>query len=384
MRSDIWKRIKASRIPLFRISGIQVNLDYSWFVIFALVTWSLSAGYFPLHSDEMSSTERWMAGLVTSLLFFFSIVLHEMAHSLVALRAGLSIKAITLYIFGGASHLDTEPKTPRTEFTIAIAGPVASLTLGVLLHAARIMMAHGRASTAAAVLYFLTWINLSIGIFNLVPGFPLDGGRILRAVAWWKTGSPEYSIKLSTDMGKGFSLALMALGLVYSFTRSVIEGVWLVIIGFFLRNMAYTAMEGFSIKHALGEMTVLNAMNRNLVRVEPDVPVNRLVREYLRTHPHSEFPVEENERFIGTVSLEEIIPLTEEERKRLHVRDIMVPLSAENGITPETSLSEAFRRMKKLEISRLLVFEDGKVAGILSSKGVIRLLELRRARELMI
>jgi predicted transcriptional regulator len=161
-----------------------------------------------------------------------------------------------------------------------------------------------------------------------------------------------------------------------------VEGTWLILIGFFLRSMAYTAMEGFSISHSLGEVTVFSAMNRNLVGVAPDIPVDRLVSEYVRIHPHSEFPVQENDRFIGTVSLEEIANLTEEERRRANVRDIMVPLVAESGISPETSLAEAFRRMKNLGISRLLVFEDGKVAGILNRKGVIRLLELRRARDL--
>ncbi len=382
MRFAMWNRFKAMRIPLFRVSGIQVNLDMSWFVIFGLLTWSLSAGYFPLHSGGMGDAGRWTAGVITSVLFFLSIVLHEIAHSLVALRSGMSIKAITLYIFGGASHLASEPKTPRTEFTIAIAGPVANLIVSIFLYVIRMSVFSGYASSASAVVYFLFWINLSIGLFNLVPAFPLDGGRILRSFVWSRTGSPGYSIKLSTDMGKGFSLALMALGIVYLFTRSAVEGAWLILMGFFLRSMAYSAMEGFSINHALGEMTVLSAMNRNMVRVGPDITVERLVSDYLKIYPHSEFPVEENDGFIGTVSLEEILHLTEEDRKRAHVRDIMVPFKSESGITPETSLAEAFRRMKKLDISRLLVCEDGKVAGILNSKGVMRLLELRRTRDL--
>lgn len=141
-------------------------------------------------------------------------------------------------------------------------------------------------------------------------------------------------------------------------------------------------MEGFSISHALGEMTVHSVMNRNMVSVEPDIPVDRLVNEYVRLHPHSEFPVEENARYIGTVTLDDIVNLSEEQRKHAHVRDIMVPLVEESGITPDMSLAEAFKRMKKLDIARLLVFENGRVAGILNRKGVIRLLELRRARDL--
>ncbi len=247
MRFEPWKKIRASRIPLFSIAGIQVNLDYSWFVIIRAGHMEPFRGIFPasFRRYECNGALDGGCGDIDS-LFPLDRTARNSSFAGGA-QVGISIKAITLFYFAARSHLASEPKTPRIEFGIAAAGPAASIALGIILHAIRLKMPHDLPSPAPAVLYFLGWINISIGIFNLVPAFPLDGGRILRSIVWWRTGSPGYAIKLSTDMGKGFSLALMALGIIYLFTRSPVEGSWLILIGFFLRSMAYSAMEGFSI-----------------------------------------------------------------------------------------------------------------------------------------
>jgi CBS domain-containing protein len=225
---------------------------------------------------------------------------------------------------------------------------------------------------------YLAWINIFIGLFNLVPAFPLDGGRILRAVIWWKTGSPSYAIQLSTDMGKGFSLAIICLGALQVFTGSLIGGLMLILVGLYLRNMAYAGMEGFAISHALDNMKVRHVMIGEWVSVPPDIAVERLVADYIINSRMREFPVESDGKLLGTVALDNILALTEEKRKGSVVRDIMIPATVENEISPDDSLSEAVRRMISRNINRLVVMEDGKMIGMVTRNGVIRLMELRK------
>jgi Zn-dependent protease/predicted transcriptional regulator len=365
-------------VPLFRVAGIQVSLDYSWFIIFALITWSLSAGYFPRHFRGLGQTIYWTVGTVTSVLFFLSIVLHEIMHSLVAMRFGIAIRSITLFIFGGASHLSREAKSPWSEFIIAFAGPATNIVLGLVLLGIKIRIPWESAPIVAAVFNYLAWINILIGLFNLVPAFPLDGGRMLRAVAWWKTGSPSYAIRLSTDMGKGFSLAIISIGALEVFTGSLLEGLLVILIGLFLRSMAYAGMEGFMLSHELENMKVRNIMIRDWVGVPPGLSVERLVADYILNSTMREFTVESDEKLLGTVSLENILALTKEERKRSAVRDIMVPVNSESEISPDDSLSEALRLMISSNIIHLLVMENGRMVGMVTRKGVIRLMELRK------
>jgi len=365
-------------VPLFRAAGIQVSLDYSWFIIFALVTWSLSAGYFPRHFMGLSQTVYWTAGTVTSVLFFLSIVLHELFHSLVAMRYGIIINSISLFFFGGTSHLSREAKNPWSEFIIAFAGPATNIVLGLILLGVKTQVPRESASIIIAMVNYLAWINIFIGLFNLVPAFPLDGGRILRAVVWWKTGSPSYAIQLSTDMGKGFSLAIICLGALQVFTGSLIGGLMLILVGLYLRNMAYAGMEGFAIRHALDNMKVRHVMIGEWVSVPPDIAVERLVADYIINSRMREFPVESDGKLLGTVALDNILALTEEKRKGSVVRDIMIPATVENEISPDDSLSEAVRRMISRNINRLVVMEDGKMIGMVTRNGVIRLMELRK------
>lgn len=380
---------------MLRVAGIHIFLDYSWFIIFALVTWSLSAGYFPRHFHGLGRVESWTAGTVTSILFFLSIVLHELVHSMVAMRLGIAIRSITLFIFGGSSHLSRETKSPKSEFLIACSGPLTNILLGVILLAIKTRFPLESASgypIVAAVINYLAWINIFIGMFNLIPAFPLDGGRMLRAVVWWKTGSPSYAIGLSTDMGKGFSLAIIGLGAVQVFTGQLVGGLWLVLIGLFLRSMAYAGMEGFTISHAIDDMKVRNIMIGEWVSAPPDITVERLVAEYILNSGKREFPVgspnydlhntgclvESEGMLLGTVSLENILSLSAEERRSTSVRDIMIPVTGESEVSPNDNIAEALRRMISCNINHLLVMEDGKMIGMVTRNGMIRLMELRK------
>ncbi len=364
-------------IPLGKISGIQIRLDYSWFIIFALVTWSLSAGYFPRQFPRLDVSSYWIAGIVASILFFFSIILHELMHSVIALKSGIKIRSITLFIFGGATHLSREAKTPRKEFWIALSGPLASIFLGLTIWGAAMIITDDVSPIIASVFHYLAWINVFLGIFNLVPAFPLDGGRILRAIAWWKTGNPAYAIRLSTDLGKGFSIAVIGIGMIQMLTGSLIAGIWLSLIGLFLRGMAYAGMHEFEIRHSMENMRVRQIMVKNVISVPPEITVAQLITDYLLHTALREFPVRRKEHILGIVSLDQLAGVKKEDRARMTVENIMIPISDQMRISPEERLSEALDKMKSGKTSRLLVMDNGELLGIITKTGMLRLLELK-------
>ncbi|MHB9028554.1 MAG: site-2 protease family protein [Candidatus Latescibacterota bacterium] len=364
-------------IPLFKIAGIRIMLDYSWFIIFALVTWSLAAGYFPREFPGLPVSSYWIAGVIASILFFFSIILHELMHSIVAMKSGIRIGSITLFIFGGASHLSHEAKTPQNELWIALSGPLTSIVLGLALWGATSVIRGDVSPLIASVFNYLAWINIFLGIFNLVPAFPLDGGRVLRAIVWWKTGNPAYAIRLSTDFGKGFAIAIIVLGAIQIFAGALIAGVWLVLIGLFLRSMAYAGMHEFEISHSMENMKVKNVMIEDLVSVPPDITVDRLITDYLFHTTLREFPVRRDEELLGMVSLDQLARVEKETRSQITVGDIMTPISDNIRISPEEMLSEALQKMNTGNVNRLLVMNDGRLVGIITKSGVLRLLELK-------
>jgi Zn-dependent protease len=365
-------------IPLFKIAGIQISLDYSWFIIFILVTWSLSAGYFPREFPGLAPRVYWTAGVIASILFFVSIIVHELMHSLVAMRSGIKIGAITLFIFGGASHLSREARTPKTEFAIAISGPLTSIALGLVLWLVVYWIHPFISPIITSVFNYLAWINIFLGLFNLIPAFPLDGGRVLRAIAWWKTGNPSYAIRLSTDIGKGFAIAIIVLGALQIFSGALVGGIWLVLIGLFLRSMAYAGQQEYEITHSMESMKVKDLMIRDLVEVPPDISVDRLITEYFFHSPLRDFPVVDDGRLMGLVSLDNLLPLREDQRKTATVREVMTPVSDDLVVSPDDDLSETLQKMTDRNISRMLVIENGRLAGIITRLGLVRLLELRK------
>lgn len=211
-------------LALFRLGGIQIRIDPSWLMILALIWWSLSAGYFPRTHPEAGGAWLWAAGLLSALLFFVSLLLHELAHSLVARRAGLEVSSITLFLFGGASEMVGEPDDPRTEFRIAIVGPLTSFALAGFFWALGLALAGVAPDLLLGMVRYLAWINLALGVFNLLPGFPLDGGSVLRALVWWRTGSLRRASGLATRAGKGLGIGLALLGGLQIFSGALVGG----------------------------------------------------------------------------------------------------------------------------------------------------------------
>ncbi|MBW1991633.1 MAG: site-2 protease family protein [Deltaproteobacteria bacterium] len=368
-------------ITLFRVAGIRISLDISWFVIFVLVLLALSAGYFPRHFPGQTSQTYWIAGFIATLLFFASVLIHELAHSLVAIRSGIEIPEITLFIFGGVSRLAQEPKDPETELKIAVVGPLSSFALAAFFWILQAFLRGLQPSMIVAVFGYLAWINLALGIFNLIPGFPLDGGRIFRAIWWRRTGSLTRATKIAADMGKGFALALMFLGGLQIFTGALISGLWLVFIGMFLRGMSIQGYEEVVVRKALEGVRVEEVMVREVISVPPDITVADLVHDYFLQYAYRGFPVKENGRVLGVVSLTAVKSIPRDRQPYTLVRDILTPLKDTMLIEQEASLADALVKMSREGEERLLVMSNGQLLGMVTKTGLLRFIQIRQVLE---
>jgi Zn-dependent protease/predicted transcriptional regulator len=361
-----------------RIAGIQITIDPSWFLIFLLIVFSLSAGYFPRAFPGQSVYAYWGAGVLATLLFFASILVHELAHSLMAQRAGIHIPEITLFIFGGVSRLSEEARDPKTELTIAIVGPLTSFALALLFWGLSHVPALAQLSLAHAILAYLTWINVAVGIFNLIPGFPLDGGRILRAFLWYRSGSLAQATRTASNVGKGFAVVLMFLGALQIFTGALLGGLWLIFIGMFLRGTAESGYQEVVLRQALADVTVREVMLHEVVSVPQDLPVSRLLTEYFLRYGYHGFPVTQNGTVAGVVSLDAVRQVPEFERATTTVAQIMRPLSSQTTIAPQAPLTEALTKMVQADTGRLLVMQNGTMQGMITKTGLLRFLEIKQ------
>jgi len=365
------------KISLFRVRGMDINVDYSWFIIFLLILFSLSAGYFPFHYPDQSPWLYGLMGLVATLLFFASILIHEFAHAVMAQRSGIQIPGITLFIFGGMAHTGAEAKNPKIEAEIAIVGPLTSFALAGVFYLGW-QLFEPRSDIIAMIFQYLSWINLALAVFNLVPAFPLDGGRVFRAVWWWKTGSLERGTRVASDLGKGFAYALMGLGALQIFAGALIGGVWFILIGLFLRSIAEGSYQDVILRKALESVSAKTYMTADPVTVPHDLPVDQAITEYFVKYGYRGFPVIDKSRgAVGMLMLSDLKDLPEEKRHSTMVQDLMTPISSQWIIEPETSLAQAFKQMVMSGMSRVLVMKDGTLLGMVTQKSLFRYVELK-------
>jgi Zn-dependent protease len=362
----------------FAIAGIPIRIDPSWLLIFALVLWSMSTVYLPSRLPEIPRAQAWLAGIVATACFFASLVFHELAHSLVARRAGIAVSGIRLFLFGGVSQIGEEPRTPAIELRVAIVGPLASFALAAGFWLVSLAFATEPPTVAVAVLQYLAWINAGLGLFNLLPGFPLDGGRVLRALVWRRTGSLQRATHLASNLGRGFALGLMLLGAFQMYGGSLIGGLWFVFIGLFLRSLATAPYQELVLRNALQGVDVAQVMIRSPLSVSPDLTLRALVDERFLRDGVRGYPVCEGERPLGVVSLEQLRAIPAEQLAIRRVRDVMKPLEAGLRVAPSDSLLSAIRKMALERLPLLLVMEGERLAGILTRGAVQRVLEVRR------
>lgn len=365
--------------PLFRIRGIQVRADPSWLLIFLLIWWTLSSGYFPQIHPAASRLELWTAGLLTALLFFLSLLVHELSHSFVARHAGLDVPSITLFLFGGASEMSREPDDPGMELRIAIVGPLASFALALAFWGVGALLPAETPALLAGVVRYLAWVNVALGVFNLLPGFPLDGGRVLRALIWRRTGSLERASRVASRGGKALGLGLALLGGLQIASGALVGGIWLVLVGLYARGLAESSYRALMLRHALAKVSVAEVMVRDPLAVPPDLTLERLAEDFVVARGLRAFPVVEDGRALGVISLDALKAVRPEQRGSARVRDHLEPLADERTVAPETPLLDALAKMVRSGAPRLLVVEPGshRLAGLLTRGGVSRFVELR-------
>ena len=364
---------------LFKVIGIQISLDYTWFIIFALVAWTLSQGYFPSVVPGLAMWIYIAMGVVSSLLLFASILLHELSHSYVANRLGLDIRGITLFIFGGIAELSREPDDPRMELKIAIAGPIASGVLALFFW----LIKEGLTAMAlfplvASVCSYLVIINIVVVIFNMIPGFPLDGGRVLRAIWWMKSGNLQRATMVAGRVGKGFALFLIFFGILQTFTGNIIGGLWMVFIGIFLQQAAESGYREVLIRNSLSGIRVGDVMTREVVTVHPDDSLQVIVDDYLFKHHCVSFPVVAASRLVGMLNLGDIRAVPKEKWRETRVRDVMEPVTQHSLASPEETAIEVLSKMATLGVGRFPVVHMGKLVGIISRRDIMKLMAFKR------
>lgn len=366
-------------LSLFHLGGIEVRIDFSWFFIFLLVLIGLSTGYFPRFHPELSTLAHWGAGFVTTLLLFTSIVLHELSHAWMAQASGIPVPTITLFLFGGVSEMSEEPEEPATDLKIAAVGPLMSFALAGVAWLVHFLLTPWAPPLASGIALYLIWINLALGVFNLLPGLPLDGGRILRALAWKSSGSLKRGTRIAANAGKGIAIGLMILGAIEIFAGALVGGIWLILIGLFLRGTAEAGYQNLVILHSLEDVDVGDVAIRDPVTVPPQTSIQSLIDDYLLTRGYRSYPVVDDGRALGVISVDAIRDVPVEERSQRRVEQSMVPVSDEMKVTPDTPLSVALKKLMQSQSGRLLVQkEGGALEGMLTKEGLSRFMEIRQ------
>jgi len=364
-------------LRLLTIAGIPLHVHPSWLLIYALLTWTLAVGYFPRAVPDLSTSAYWVNGLVAALLLFVSVLLHELSHSLVAHRHGLTVRGITLHVFGGVSNLAHEPDTPRAELLIAGVGPLCSFALAAALWALAAWEALGAGSLRALVTY-LALTNAAVGAFNLVPAFPLDGGRLLRAALWQWMGDLQRATRIAARVGNGFALGLVALGVLEVLNGLVISGVWLVLLGLFLRGAADAGYTQTALREALGRMKVREVMTSDVVTVSPDTSLAALVEQFWRHH-FTSFPVVANGRVVGVAAIHDVEQIPRARWAEARVGEVMRRLNEKLVVRPDDEVVSALDKASANRLGRLAVLDDSRLVGYLSIRDIAHVLALKGA-----
>ena len=367
------------KLKLFKLLGFEVGIDLSWIFIAILIAWSLSTGFFPFHYKNLSAQTYWLMGIIGALGLFVSIILHEFSHSLTARRYGMEMKGITLFIFGGVAEMPDEPPSPGAEFMLAIMGPIASVVLGVAFYLLfRLGNQLGWRDPVNGVIQYLSTINFILAVFNMLPAFPLDGGRVLRSILWRMKQDLRWATRVSSQIGSGFGILLIILAVIQILNNNFIGGMWWFLIGMFLQNAAKSSYRQLLTKKALGGHTVERFMKTDPVTVTPDVSLKDLVEEYVYRHHFKMFPViQDSDRLAGCVTTREVKQRPKETWEEIKVGELTSPCSSDNTVSPETDAVKALTLMNKTGSSRLMVTRGDRLVGVITLKDMLDYLTLK-------
>ncbi|WP_045221348.1 site-2 protease family protein [Desulfonatronum thioautotrophicum] len=364
-------------IKLFEAFGFQFKVDLSWIIIAALVTWSLAVGFFPYVLEGLEPLAYWKLAVVGAFGLFFSVLFHEFCHSVVARKYGVEVRGITLFIFGGVAEMGQEPKTPQSEFWIAIAGPLASLLLALIFHIVHISGDRvGMGEALGSVFMYLALVNLILAVFNLIPAFPMDGGRILRAVLWKIKKDQRWATRIATNLGLTFGLVLIGLGLLNILTGNVVGGLWYCMIGVFIRFAARSSYRQMAVKTALAGERVRSLMKRP-VTVSGTMTLQQMVEDYVYRHHHKFYPVQDGFGVQGCITTRQVGEVPRENWPSTQVQEVMSTCSLDNSVDPEEDVVDVLQKMNIAGMSRMMVMENQRLVGIISLKDIMGYLTAR-------
>ena len=365
-------------VTLLKLFGFEVKIDWSWLILAGLITWTLAQGMFPGQFRGLQGWVYWVMGAVGAVGILFSIVAHEFSHSLVARRFGMPIRQITLFVFGGVAQMDEESPSPRAELYMAVAGPIASILIGFLFWG--VLLAGrwaGWPMAVTGVLAYMRTINFILAAFNLVPAFPLDGGRILRAGLWKWMKDVRRATRIASRIGSFFGIAMIAFGIFSLFRGNFIGGIWWVLIGLFLRSASQGSYRKLLATETLRGEPVERFMSREVVTIEPQLTVHQLVQDYVYRHHYKMFPVVRDGTLEGCVTTREIKEVPREEWNLRTVGEIAAECTSDNSVSSQAETTEALAKMNRRGVSRLMVVDEGKLAGVIALKDIMRFLSLK-------
>ena len=362
-------------IKLGKIRGIQIGLHISWFLVFILITWSLGSGYFPQEYPQLSGITHFLMALITSLLFFASVLAHELGHSFVAQRNQIPVRAINLFIFGGVAQIEQEPQSAGAEFRIAISGPLISLGLSGVFGA--LWLLDKQIPYLAAPSLYLMRINLILGLFNLIPGFPLDGGRVLRAIIWWWTKDMRRATHIASISGQLVAFGFIGVGIFTAINGQFFNGLWLAFIGWFLQNAAATSYAQVNLQEVLRGVKVSQAMSRDCTQIAPLTPISQVVNDQILSQGRQCFFIGDLGKPQGYLTIQEISQLPQSKWGFTTAEQLMVPISRQKPLDANAELLTALQRMESADLSHIPVVEGDEIIGLISHDQVLRYLRTK-------
>jgi len=365
------------RLTLFRLFGFAVKIDASWLLLAVLVTWSLARGVFPFYFPDQSNATYWWMAVGGAFGLFASIILHELGHALVARKFGIPISDITLFVFGGVAEMQDEPPSAKSEFLMAIAGPSTSVALGLVLFGVYGSVGAAGSWPAFSVIRYLAWLNIVLAIFNMLPAFPLDGGRVLRAGLWAARDNLRWATRIASSIGSGFGIVLIVLGVLAFLTGNIIGGLWWFMIGMFMRAASQMSYKQLLVRRALEGESLRRFIQTNPVTVPEDVSVRDLVEDYIYKFHFKFFPVVEDGQLAGCVSTKEVRDVPREEWDTHSVREILKSCAVNTVVQPDEDPLKVLSTMSRSGNTRLLVVENDRLVGIVTLKDLLRFLSLK-------
>lgn len=363
-------------ILIGKVFGISIRLHLSWFIIFGLVTWALASNYFPANYPNWSTGLAIGVSFATSLLFFSSVLFHELSHSLMAKKYGIPVSSITLFILGGVAEIAEEPRKPKEEFMVALAGPLSSVIIG-LIFAVLWLALPLKAEVFIAVSFWLAWINLMLGLFNLTPGFPMDGGRVLRSLIWWKTGNLDKSTRIASNIGQGVGLLFIIGGVSLVFYGMLLNGLWISIIGWFIRSAAASSYRQLTLRQLMKGHKVKEVMADDCLLIDPEMSIEQLVNEHVFSSGRRCFAIGGSGIVQGVITLKDIKNLSRNNWSETSVEQVMTPLKDLHIIGPEEDLGEAFKLLTEKNVNQLPVIAEGKLQGMLARDNLLNFISLK-------